>query len=650
MKTVSSLPTALQELSAFKQWLVHRADKIPLRASDFALASATNPADWSTFAEAQSACERSQGLGLGFVLTEAAGLSCIDLDASEDPSVIASQTEIYEAFDSYTERSPSGKGAHIWVKGKVASGKRLASKKLEVYSRARYMTVTFDVFNDAPIQERQSLLDDLVSSIDAASARNTNSGQVKNEPRTWSNETIAAGIAKSHPHLWNCNQAEESDRSKVDFQLCKEIARYSRNRQQTYEVFMQSPRANTPRNKTGQDRMKCVNRPKYVHDTVIDAFKDIDWLAENLQRDGVKIGGTSSESTQQSSSKTAGKIEFRTLSFIAPEAIQWLWDKWLPLGKMVLLAGAPGTGKSTLAFSMAATASRGGKWADGTQCAKPVHILLWSSEDDAADTIRPRLQAMGANLDYIHLVDATTLNGEKRPFNPATDMDYLKSAMKSNDVSLLIIDPIVSAVTGDMNKSNEVRRGLQAIVDFASEINCCVLGITHFAKGTTGRNPAERVIGSVAFGAFARMVLVAARDEETEGRVFVRAKSNISTDTGGIRYAIEEATLDQSKIKATHIVWGEQIDGSSREILAEVEHQDNGKDNGNDKLVEAKEYLLEALKAGPQAAKRIIDDAIQLGIASEKTIYRAKKMLKVRSKKQGLEWLWMEPLPLKPIG
>ena len=189
------------------------------------------------------------------------------------------------------------------------------------------------------------------------------------------------------------------------------------------------------------------------------------------------------------------KIEVITMSDIEIEAIEWLWNKWLPLGKMVLLAGAPGTGKSTLAFSMAAIVSSGGTWPDDTS-AEPAHVLMWSSEDDAADTIIPRLQAMKANLNNIHLIKATTKpDGSKLPFNPATDMGLLKAMMVTYRPKLLIIDPIVSAVAGDMNKSNEVRRGLQAIVDFASEVNCCVLGISHFAKGTSRRN---RLRGSSA--------------------------------------------------------------------------------------------------------------------------------------------------------
>jgi len=99
-------------------------------------------------------------------------------------------------------------------------------------------------------------------------------------------------------------------------------------------------------------------------------------------------------------------------------------------------------------------------------------------------------------------------------------MDSLRdSVTRIGGISLLIIDPIITAVTGDMHKANDVRRSLQTIVDFAAEMRCAVLGITHFAKGTAGKNSAERVIGSQAFAALARMVLVAAKEEESNRRV-----------------------------------------------------------------------------------------------------------------------------------
>lgn len=332
-------------------------------------------------------------------------------------------------------------------------------------------------------------------------------------------------------------------------------------------------------------------------------------------------------------------VEVVSMSAIVPERIGWLWKDYLPLGKLVLLAGAAGTGKSTIAFSFAATVSNGGIWPDNSRC-NAGHVLIFSTEDDAQDTIAPRLIAMNANPANVHLITKTitTVKG-KLPFNPATDMPLLKDTVKKcGSVSLLIIDPIVTAITGDMNKSNEVRRGLQSIVDFASELNCAVVGITHFSKGTTGQNPADRVIGSVAFGAFARIVLVAAKDEESDNRVFTRAKSNIGIDTGGFYYGIQPLPIGNG-ITATRIAWGGEIKGTSREILAIVEHTD---DSPHSSIADAKRFLDEELKYGPRPSKQLLELAkSQIGI-NEKTLQRARQQLGIETFKDGMTggWIW----------
>lgn len=311
---------------------------------------------------------------------------------------------------------------------------------------------------------------------------------------------------------------------------------------------------------------------------------------------------TSTSGKSDKSSKRS--VTLVQCSTIEAKNVSWLWNGFIPQGKLTLLAGAGGTGKSTLAFNFAAIVSTAGMWPDGSRCNVAANVLVWSSEDDAADTITPRLMAVGANLSRCGIISgAIDENGLRCPFDAARDMDQLREATQQiGGVSLLIIDPIVTAVTGDMHKANDVRRSLQAIVDFAAEMNCSVLGVTHFAKGTAGKNSAERVIGSQAFAALARMVLVAAKQEESDRRVFTRAKSNNSVDTGGFSYTIEAVEL-QSGIIATRVVWGEALEGSSRSILAKVEG--DSREDG-EKMKAAKQFLIEMLSNGPAPAKELL--------------------------------------------
>jgi Mrp family chromosome partitioning ATPase len=351
---------------------------------------------------------------------------------------------------------------------------------------------------------------------------------------------------------------------------------------------------------------------------------------------------SASEKPDKTSKRSVTLVQCST---IAAKPITWLWNGFIPQGKLTLLAGAGGTGKSTLAFNFAATISNAGAWPDDSRCDGAANVLVWSSEDDAADTITPRLMAVGANLSRCGIISgAIDENGMRCPFDAARDMNQLHEATQEiGGVSLLIIDPIVTAVTGDMHKANDVRRSLQAIVDFAAETNCAVIGITHFAKGTAGKNSAERVIGSQAFAALARMVLVAAKEEDSDRRVFTRAKSNNSVDTGGFSYSIEAIEL-QSGIVATRVVWGEPLEGSSRAILAKVEG--DGKEDG-EKTRAAKQFLMETLSNGPVPSKELFKYAREGYGITEDTLRRAYRDIGMKPSRVGYGsnggWMWALP-------
>ncbi|MGA3845971.1 AAA family ATPase [Ralstonia nicotianae] len=324
---------------------------------------------------------------------------------------------------------------------------------------------------------------------------------------------------------------------------------------------------------------------------------------------------------------------------VVPEAIVWLWPGGLPAGKISILAGSPGTGKTTLALAMAAIVTMGDAWPDGSRMKKPGSVLIWSSEDDPADTLVPRLMAAGADLRRIHFAQAVAdENGELQPFDPARDMHLLsKRLAEMGGADLLIVDPIVSAVSGDAHRVNDVRRNLQDLVNVAAAHRCAVLGISHFAKGTRGTSPAERVIGSQAFVALARMVLVAGKDEAAERRILARAKSNISPDDGGVSYSIEQVEAGVG-ITASRIVWGELIQGTAREILGDVEQDQNEERSLKD---EARDFLSGLLADGPVNARELRKDADGAGF-SWPTIHRAAAELGVEKRKLGMKegWVW----------
>jgi len=334
---------------------------------------------------------------------------------------------------------------------------------------------------------------------------------------------------------------------------------------------------------------------------------------------------------------------------LKPEPIRWLWPGWLPRGKLTILAGDGGTGKTTLAVNIAATITTAGRWPDQTHCADAGNVIVWSSEDDPRDTLTPRFIAAGADLRKVHFIQgAQNSEGESVPFDPASNIGLLLRAIDDiGGVDLLIIDPVISTVSGDMHKANDVRRSLQPIVDLAAAKGCAVLGISHYAKGSKGSSPTERVIGSQAFAALARMVLVTAKKEGSNERVLARAKSNISADTGGFGYMIEPLIVADG-IETTVCRWGDEVIGTARKILDDVETSELEQERST--LDDAKNFLITELETGPRLVSEIQDDAKAAGY-SIATIRRARAALGIDSYKVGMSkgWVWELPAPPKVL-
>ncbi|VVP53025.1 AAA family ATPase [Pseudomonas fluorescens] len=348
---------------------------------------------------------------------------------------------------------------------------------------------------------------------------------------------------------------------------------------------------------------------------------------------------------------TVWRVNAVSAADIKPVAIRWLWPGWLAKGKLHILAGAGGTGKTTLLIGLIATITTGGRWPDGEICQERGNVLIWSSEDDPADTLVPRLIAAGADTSRVHIIQGRlNAQGEADPFDPSNDIGLLRdTARELGGVSLLMLDPIVSAVKGDMHKANDVRRALQGVVDFAEQNLCAVVGISHFAKGGAGSSPADRVIGSQAFSALARTVLVAAKEDDSDQRVLARAKSNIGTDEGGVFYTIETCTIDGG-ITTTRVAWGDLIEGSAREILGDVEGADDEPRSDDDDPSGA---LRRILKDGPMIGKQAKSLMTENGYSAKQT-RTAREKLSVVTVREGfgkeIKTLWSLPQAEGPFA
>ncbi len=326
-----------------------------------------------------------------------------------------------------------------------------------------------------------------------------------------------------------------------------------------------------------------------------------------------------------------------------PVPVAWLWKYWLALKKLHILAGAPGQGKTTIAVSVAATVTIGGRFPDGSRC-DAGNVLIWSGEDDPADTLLPRLIAAGADKTRVFFVAGSRIDGEVTTFDPARDLIQLVDAAKLiGGIRLLIVDPVVSAVAGDSNKNAEVRRALQPLVDLANSLDCAVLGISHFSKGGQGQDPTQRVVGSVAFAAVARVVWVAAKvrcedGQDGDRRILARSKSNIGPDDGGFEYQLEQIEALPG-IDASRVAWGCPVQGSARELLT-----DPAEELDHSPKEDAAAFLRDLLASGPAPVKTVQAEAKDAGHAWA-TVRRASDSLAVIKKKGGMAdgWYWQLP-------
>jgi len=324
----------------------------------------------------------------------------------------------------------------------------------------------------------------------------------------------------------------------------------------------------------------------------------------------------------------AGLVTER-LSDVTPEAVTWLWDGRLPLGKLVLIAGLPGLGKSCLSLAIASAVSRGSLWPCGEGRAPLGDVLLISLEDDPADTIVPRLLAEGADLSRIHRLAFVPGADGRRGLDLSRDVPRLETYLEAHpDIRLVVIDPL-SAVLGaiDTHRNADVRGVLAPLADVAARHRVCVLGVTHLAKASSGQQALLRVIGSVAFAAAARAVYLVTRDATDESKVlFLPVKSNLGPVRPGLSFTRETVSV-ADRIEAPRIRWLGTVTVTADEAAPDSDSEPNA-------LSEAVAFLRSALRDGPVEAKRLFADAQAAGIAA-KTLRRAKTRLRIESGRSG---------------
>lgn len=332
------------------------------------------------------------------------------------------------------------------------------------------------------------------------------------------------------------------------------------------------------------------------------------------------------------------------LADVQAESVEWLWHGRIALGKVTLIAGDPGLGKSFLTLDIAARVSSGSPWPDASTIkTTPGGVVLLSAEDGVADTIRPRLDAAGADVRRIVALQAVRRNYKEGPakestFSLETDIQALEDAILAvPGCRLVIIDPITAYLGAtDSHKNAEIRGLLAPLSALAAKHSVAVLCVTHLNKSASG--PAiYRAIGSIAFAAAARAVWAVTKDnDDPRRRLVLPAKNNLAPDALGLAYSLEPYGPNGTAV----VAWEPDPVSMTADEAMQADAGNSDAEDGN----QAKAWLRDALKDGPMPAKKVLDQGKANGFTN-KAVRRAFHDLKCERKKSDFEggWVWWAP-------
>ncbi|MGH8272804.1 MAG: AAA family ATPase [Gammaproteobacteria bacterium] len=328
---------------------------------------------------------------------------------------------------------------------------------------------------------------------------------------------------------------------------------------------------------------------------------------------------------------THARAVTRRLSDIQREALTWLWPGRIPLGKVSMLVGDPGLGKSLVTLGVAATVSRGGRWPIRGEGEAPAgEVVLISGEDDPADTIRPRLEAAAADLNRVHVLDGiadTDERGEpiRRPWtlNDLPELDRFLTRVSA--CKLIVIDPVSAYLAGtDSHKNSDIRALLAPLGDLAARHKLAVLAVSHLNKS---QGPAiYRTSGSLAFTAAARAVYCVTKDaNDAARRILVPIKANLAPDATGLAYRIGTDATGTPRLEWEPDAFAVDANEALSTVTADPEERSE--------RTEAAEWLRDVLADGSKRASEIFKEAACS--FSKRTLQRARNDIGARVQREG---------------
>lgn len=585
-----------EELKARSQWVnwrfetdaTGRQTKRPLNPANGYAASVIDTSHWGTFEIAVANTDKCDGIG--YVLTQDDPFTCIDLDdpfkgleqgtkawAEAQKQRDNQQALMYRA-DSYAEISPSGNGAHIWVKGIVPTGVR--SGKTEIYSAGRFITVTGNPISPIGyrIVDAQPLLNELYQAI-RPSERSDDAGC--DEPQKLSDQqvidrvqqdAVCAAIAAGDRTLWESNKRSQYPDADVspsqsDLALMNRIAAISRNREQTERLFRSS------------NAFRSEKKGDYVRRTVSRAFDNIGPLA-NINSDAIRQSANAATAGEQGAqaANTPYVDDALDLDRIMDVArthpgIQWATESMMPVGNVSILNSDGGVGKTQLTLQWAMAGATGRPFLG--QLTQQGPALFVSAEDGIAD-LAHRIAAIRSSVTsngFFEMTDDMCRNfrfwepeapelwvndRDNVAGKPGPMWDQLERRIVQYGAKHLFLDNVSIMFQGNPNDSTQVYAFVRRLRAMAERHGCSILMLAHVSANSAVGTSTKNYFGSTAWNNAVRsrffMKKVPAQGSNPEHILLVHEKTNhgpelkpikLKRDSNGVLHAMDEAQIDR---------------------------------------------------------------------------------------------------------
>lgn len=307
------------------------------------------------------------------------------------------------------------------------------------------------------------------------------------------------------------------------------------------------------------------------------------------------------------------------MSEIQAQEVKWLWYPFIPFGKLTIVQGDPGDGKTTMILNLAARLSKGGCFEEGAGVVEPMKVIYQTAEDGLADTVKPRIEKAGADCEQILVIDES---------DKSLSMidERIEEALKTTGAKMLILDPIQAYLGGgmDMNRANEAREMTKRLGALADKYGCAIILIGHMNKAA-GNKAAYRGMGSIDFYAVARSVLLVGRVEgEPNVRAMVQIKNNLAEFGHSKAFRLSDDGFE----------WMGDYEITADEVLGGITPKAN-------KLERAKALLIDLAETSNMMQSEEIMEIAKEEDISKRTMETAKKELGIRATKINNAWYWV---------